>query len=111
MPAWLYLGFQNPPKSRLGGVLGASLEPLRSVQEAPERGSLILHWFWGIWVGGFYGRVKSAGLGSDPLIEQNQRIKTQNPKDPKSPEYWMLSTPTHAVAPSAVADTRCLVFN
>ena len=74
MLTWLHFDSQNPPKSRLGGVLGrlgtswsvlgASLEPLRSVQDAPERESVIFHRFRRFFSGGSKDRAKPGA--SDP---------------------------------------------
>ena len=111
----------NPKK------LGRFHIALGTFQEAPERESLIFHWFSEIWVGGprtWHGRASGGGSGPDPQIKifQDKPNTTGTGTGPGTGTgtgtgpgtgtgtgtgAWCL-TPTHTVAQSAVADTFIL---
>ena len=109
----------------LGGILGSPkrhlgdycmlLNRLGRFQNAPERETMIFHWFWKVWVGGPHGRGMVPRRLSDPLNDHFQRPYTTA----TATGHWLLATATgqwlfavccltltHAVAQSAVADIQ-----
>ena len=125
MSTWIHFCIKNPAKSRLGGLLGRlvgvlaascilgspkrhlgdycmllnglgrfqnALEPF---QEAPDRESLILHWFWEVWVGGPQGRANPGGGLPDPL---NQDFSRQTQNQDQDQDQACLELPLHACA-------------
>ena len=99
--------------------LGRFQNALGTFQEAPERETMMFHWFWEFFWGDIQGRADPGGWISRP--PKSRFFKTdQTPlelgkgkgRGKHKGKYRGLGkgkwarTPTHAVAQSAVADTK-----
>ena len=109
--------------------LGLFQNALGSFQEAPERESLIFHWFWKVWVGGATDVHGARSSVRPPKTSFSRQAKHHRHRHRPKPRHkhryrprprhryrhrslgygaWCL-TPTHTVAQSAVADKNVCV--